>query len=427
MRLLMIADDFTGALDAGVQFAKKGFATCVRVYAENEMASVPQETDVLVIDAETRHRTPEDAYRIVYNITKYAVASQVPYLFKKTDSALRGNVGAELTAVLDAADEKVISFIPAFPRLNRVTLEGRHYIDGVPVNKSVFGTDPFEPVMSNSIPDLIHNQCGTNVRVQRTGNVLTDVEQKTIAVYDCTNDEQLERLTQQLHDKGAFHLLAGCAGLAEYVPEIMGWKGKQTELPKLSDKFLVICGSVNPITVRQLEYAQKQGFLRIQLTPDQTLSENYFTSLEGRRFLKQIWETQQKTDRMIIDTNDFKDSNATEAYAEAHNISWDEVRVRIAAALGTVGNYMMDRGMDASVLMTGGDTLLGCIRNMDQAELTPVGEFETGIVLSKLMSIGNTTYVFTKSGGFGDEGLLVSMADKICKEKYNSLGCYIEA
>ena len=59
MKLLMIADDFTGALDAGVQFAKKGFSTKVLVYSK-DMSFQAEDADVLVVDAETRHKKPLD-------------------------------------------------------------------------------------------------------------------------------------------------------------------------------------------------------------------------------------------------------------------------------------------------------------------------------------------------------------------------------
>ena len=66
--------------------------------------------------------------------------------YKKTDSALRGNIGAELSAALDGSGAGVLSFLPAFPRMNRTTAAGIHYIDGIPAAKSVFGQDPFNPV-----------------------------------------------------------------------------------------------------------------------------------------------------------------------------------------------------------------------------------------------------------------------------------------
>ena len=59
MKLLMIADDFTGALDAGVQFAKKGFSTKVLVYSK-DMSFQAEDADVLVVD---RLRSPGKHWR----------------------------------------------------------------------------------------------------------------------------------------------------------------------------------------------------------------------------------------------------------------------------------------------------------------------------------------------------------------------------
>ena len=53
MVLLIIADDFTGALDTGVQFAARGIRTRVVVGANATL--IQQDTDVLVVDTETRH------------------------------------------------------------------------------------------------------------------------------------------------------------------------------------------------------------------------------------------------------------------------------------------------------------------------------------------------------------------------------------
>lgn len=60
------------------------------------------------------------------------------YIYKKTDSALRGNIGAELGALVAASGQKILPFVPAFPQMNRITKGGIHYIDGVPVTESSF-------------------------------------------------------------------------------------------------------------------------------------------------------------------------------------------------------------------------------------------------------------------------------------------------
>ena len=78
-------------------------------------------------------------------------------------------VCAELTAMLDATGKSLLSFVPAFPQINRVTVNGVHYIEGIPVDRSVFGSDPFEPVTEANVEKLIHQQCETNVQTISAG------------------------------------------------------------------------------------------------------------------------------------------------------------------------------------------------------------------------------------------------------------------
>ena len=48
-------------------------------------------------------------------------------------------------------------------------------------------------------------------------------------------------------------------------------------------------------------------------------------------------------------------------------------------------------------------------------ELETVCELESGIVLARFTYQGRTRYVITKSGGFGQEDLLVELADRIAR------------
>ena len=413
MKLLMIADDFTGALDAGVQFAKKGFSTKVLVYEKEDFGKI-ENADVLVVDTETRHKTAQEAYRIVHQIVKVSVEYGVRYLFKKTDSALRGNIGSELTAVLDASNGSMLHFLPAFPQMQRITVNGIHYIDGLPVKESVFGADPFEPVITSDVEELIHQQCDTCVQLVHKGELPLPGKEKTIAVYDCSADEEMKSIAEHLKEKGELSLIAGCAGLAQIIPELLGWKKTSRNVPGLPEKFLVVCGSLNPITAKQLDYAEKNGFARIRLSPEQKLEPDYFQKEAGKIWLNKLWDVCSRNDRIIIDTNDFLQDNATEKYAVEKGISREKMRTQIPMALGTVVENMICRGLCSSMLMTGGDTLLGCIHRMDNARLTPVCEFAKGIVLSELVSGEGKTHVFTKSGGFGEETLLTDMAKLIC-------------
>ena len=118
-QLLILADDFTGALDTGVQFASTGAVTRVITGQSVSLEAYAGTCEVLVVDAETRHLTAGEASGIVGGYTTQAVELGIPFLYKKTDSALRGNVGAELAAMLKASGESQLPFLPAFPQMAR--------------------------------------------------------------------------------------------------------------------------------------------------------------------------------------------------------------------------------------------------------------------------------------------------------------------
>lgn len=409
VKLLVIADDFTGALDTGVQFAASGAETRVVTNIEYDFSRTGREVQVLVLVAETRHVKWEEAYRMVYGIAKRACESGIPYLYKKTDSALRGNIGSELKAVLDAAGKHTLHFLPAFPRMNRVTRNGIHYIDGSPVHESVFGKDPFEPVTCSYIPDMIRGEVPVTVVESMDGWE----RQNGVMVYDASTDEELMSIGSFLKEKGELGLTAGCAGFAAVLPQLLGLSGKRRERISLDKKFLVACGSVNPITVRQLDYAERAGMKRIRLTPEQKLEKDYLESEEGNRALEEWTKTALEEECCIFDTNDLPGCRAACEYAGSHGLSLDELRVRIADTLGRVVEHLVRAGVKSTMLLTGGDTLMGFMRHIGCDEIVPVCEMAPGTVLSQVDIDGRTYSIISKSGGFGEEKLIAELAEKI--------------
>lgn len=409
VKLLVIADDFTGALDTGVQFAASGAETRVVTNIEYDFSRTGREVQVLVLVAETRHVKWEEAYRMVYGIAKRACESGIPYLYKKTDSALRGNIGSELKAVLDAAGKRSLHFLPAFPRMNRVTRNGIHYIDGSPVHESVFGKDPFEPVTCSYIPDMMRGEVPVTVVESMDGWE----RQNGVMVYDASTDEELMSIGSFLKEKGELGLTAGCAGFAAVLPKLLGLSGKRCERISLDKKFLVACGSVNPITVRQLDYAERAGMKRIRLTPEQKLEKDYLESEEGKRALEEWTKTALEEDYCIFDTNDLPGCRAACEYAGSHGLSLGELRVRIADTLGRVVEHLVRAGVKSTMLLTGGDTLMGFMRHIGCDEIVPVCEMAPGTVLSQVDIDGRTYSIISKSGGFGEEKLIAELAEKI--------------
>ena len=70
VKLLMIADDFTGALDTGVQFATRGAMTMVVTDPAYDFKQTKDDVQVLVLDAETRHLSPGEAHDVVFRAVR---------------------------------------------------------------------------------------------------------------------------------------------------------------------------------------------------------------------------------------------------------------------------------------------------------------------------------------------------------------------
>lgn len=411
--LLIVADDFTGALDTGVQFAAQGVQTRVVVGADVELTTY--EATVLVVDTETRHLPPDEAYDIIARLIERARRAGVRYIYKKTDSALRGNIGAELAAVLNASGYRQLPFLPAFPQIGRITCEGVHYVKGIPVAESPFGMDPFEPVKHSVVTKVIAEQCNLTATSFPALTEADNVPEDTgILVFDATDTDDLYCTGRKLLEQGGLHIMAGCAGFAAVLPKLLGIAIETSRsLPTLNPRLLVGCGSVNPITLAQMDRAESAGFTRLRLTPRQKLESGYWQSDEGRLALERIEQMLTDNPYCIIETNDLMGNQLTADYAARLGIDQETLRVRIASSLGYLIGEIFTSPSLGTLLLTGGDTLLECMNCIGVSELEPLCELEKGIVLASFTYNGYTRHVIAKSGGFGQESLLIDLAERI--------------
>jgi D-threonate/D-erythronate kinase len=110
---LLIADDLTGACDAAVQFTGCGLAASVMLADD----SPPPGTRVVAVSTESRH-LPE--HEIPPVMARVAERYRADVVFKKIDSVLRGNPGAEIAAALEAFGCDAAVATPAFPAMGRI-------------------------------------------------------------------------------------------------------------------------------------------------------------------------------------------------------------------------------------------------------------------------------------------------------------------
>lgn len=414
-RLVVIADDFTGALDTGVQFAE--YNASIQVLPGEAVTADDFEGNgetVLVIDAETRRLTWEQAYQVTRRLVEKATAANIPYIYIKTDSALRGNIGSALKATLDASGRDFLAFVPAFPAMNRITKDGVHFIGGVPVNESEFGRDPFESVRSPFVPDLFAG-LDVPVRVFADGAACT-AEDKGIGIFDAQSDAEMQSIAGRLHRQDRLHLAAGCAGFASMLPEYIGFAKKRERLPAVmsGDRILVVSGSLNDITRRQVEHGERMGYRRVVLTPPQRMEPDYLDKPEGAEWLNFLKSLLREPGSIMFDTG-FSESQAVRRYMDTQGIDRESARITISQTLGIFLKRLLTlpEATGYMPLIIGGDTLFGFIEQLKAPCISPLCELVPGVVLFSIEIDGKTKCLLSKSGGFGDENLFEQVSAKI--------------
>ncbi len=149
---IVLADDLTGAAEVAAVAHAAGWRAMVLTRA----LPCPLETDVLVLDLNTRLARASSAARIAGNglkkLAPYAPAAEV---FCKFDSVLRGPVLAQLAAATRAAGRSRALLVPANPSLGRVLHQGRLSIAGRPLHETNFARDPSHPRTSSDVLALL--------------------------------------------------------------------------------------------------------------------------------------------------------------------------------------------------------------------------------------------------------------------------------
>lgn len=418
IELLIIADDLTGALDTSVQFAKASVDTRLVIDAERMFDGLADDARVLVVSSETRHLSPSEAYRIIYDLTSRAIEAGVQMIYKKTDSVLRGNVGSELQALLCASHAQYLPFVPAFPELGRTTRNGVQYVNGIPIHESVFGSDPFEPVTDAYIPALIARQSAVPSACVQDADGFAALMQRGfrgVMIFDCQTTPQMRRIVGCLAGNQRPMILSGCAGCAMALAEWFGQRPhsrhrhSEEKLWPQAPGMLVISGSLNPVTHRQIDFAIHHGFVQVPLDDRQKFQVGYFASREGRDFVKYLMNMYAANPHLILASERME----TEPVPEG--------RSRVSENLGCLARALLEQGMEGTLFVIGGDTLMGVLRELGCHSMRPLREFLPGTVLSCASAQGREFYIVSKSGGFGDEHLLVNIRQIIQRRQQKEL------
>lgn len=263
----VIADDLTGANATGVLLTKMHYKTATVLSLDNLTPDLLAAADCVLYPTDSRAIAADLAYERVRRAMDRFAGKDIRLFSKRIDSTLRGNLGPETDAMLDAlGKDSVAVCAPCFPSAGRIVVGGYMLVEGVPLHRTSIAIDPKTPVRVSEVEALFRDQSRYRVAsfslddmmegpAALRDRVLSAVESGfRILTFDCVSQEDLDLIADAVLpierpllavDPGVF-----TATLARRL--IRPRRGKQ------SSRILTVVGSVNPHTRDQME----QVFLR---------------------------------------------------------------------------------------------------------------------------------------------------------------------
>ncbi len=413
-KLLVIADDLTGANDTGVQFIRKKLKCTVITKPEN-MAGTIKESDVVIVDTESRSDSREDAYRKAFKTGKISISHNFKYVYKKIDSTMRGNLGAEISGLMDSMEFREAVLAPALPVYGRTTRNGYVYVNGSLLEETETARDPKTPVFNSYIPDIISQQCDKKTAVisiedVRKGKVFLmnriREEQKNgaaVVIADAIDEKDLDTLASAVVSLDKKILFVGSTGFARHLSE--HFKIREKKKPNI-----VIAGSVSQTTMSQLNHTIANTDISvIDTVTEKILSKR--RNQEKARILKIVKEDTGKGKNIIIRSAATREV-VDQSFETGRNYNLDSFKVSesIASFLGEIARDIIQGVEINGVLITGGDIAIKTSRCLLASGIIINGEILPGIPYGQFTDEHlKNIKIATKAGGFGEENAVTEI------------------
>ena len=386
-RFLIIADDFTGANDTGVQIKKHGLAASVLLKTDD----LSQTQGSVVLDTESRVISAEDAYARVKEALQAALKEgEYEFLYKKVDSTLRGNIIAEVKAMVEVCQPELVVFAPAFPKAGRTTENGIQKVNGTPLLATEMVRDPRNPIAYDDIVKLLSE--GLNVTV--THHDLDAVRRDNLTLekgyhtFDAVYTSDMQMIAKSVNENHKRTLWIGSAGLAEGF-----FAEKYPNRPVLA-----IMGSVSESSMTQMEYANKHHVPIIEIDMTAIL-DGADCKVWADEAIKML---QSGSDLILTAARTKEDYQKVLDYAKQKNVSGVEVSDLTKETIGKLVSTILAKVKVSGLFMTGGDTAISIINHLGAQGSRIDSEVLTGFVLSRLQGGANDGLpVITKAGAFG--------------------------
>ena len=417
----IVADDLTGAMDSGVQLLG-AVPVVVEVSPDAGAARAVPAATTLVINTQSRGVAASAAAARVRAACARLREERRTAWFKKLDSTLRGNVGAELAALHAAQAPAAVLCTPALPAQGRTVVAGELLVQGRPVMSTPY-RDEIVAAAGSAVLDIVRRQWPT-CRALRLAAPAAPARLAAavragaeLIVADAASDAHLRQLVaagRRLSRPGRRLLWAGSAALLRALAPAAAVAGGGSREWSAGTPLLLVAGSRRTLAQAQVQAALAAGArslgVCLQAPADGGGAPLWNIAGGTGSGLGERAAAVARAARALASGGDLF------VWAAPPAGTAERSSAAVSLALAEFAHEVLERsaGRPRSLLLVGGDTAYACLRRLGIGAVALAGEAEPYVPWGRAVAgPWAGTAVISKAGGFGEPGTLQRIRSRL--------------
>lgn len=415
----VIADDLTGANALGALLSKRGLRSVSVLDPAFLSGGSSVKGDIIVVSTASRYLSPQEAYNRVLSAFKLLSDLGCSFFSKRIDTTLRGSIGSEVDAMLDASQKvKVALMVSAFPAAGRICLGGHVLVNSIPLDETeVIRESVFRFSTSNAI-DIIASQTKRKVihipydfvkSREKLLGALDSLPEDSLAIVDAVTDSDIERIADCSLEWGRpFIPVDPGPFTAALASKTLGTK---VSYPRL----LVVVGSVTELIRRQVDYLSKSYDIRWIKLDVRRLVSHYIEEVEMKaKLVSELLKSHSLVG--LITAQEESDVISSE---EAERLGLGkEFYLRVNEAIGAIVFKALkdNKGLVRGIYVSGGDTVTAVGKSLGAYGISVIDEVYPLAAFGKL--VGGEfqgLLLVTKGGLVGKDDTMKLCVDYLLK------------
>ena len=374
----VIADDLTGAAELGAVGRRLGLKAEIVCNSEPSSAA-----DLVCVDTDSRSCTAAEAAKRAAAAAKLLQSAGARWIYKKVDSVLRGNVTAEVEAVMQQLGLNRALVLPANPSLGRIIRDGQYFVQGKPIHRTEFAHDPEYPRQSAQVLRMLDAPQRFLLRLANGGLA---VPENTLLIGQADSPDKV-RAWAGVQEESLLRV-----GGSEFFGALLSEELDSTAPPVVEEEFefgdhrqLFVCGTASKAGQNFFRAARKAR-VPVFTLPQELMWGNDFSPGANEAIAQRVIEGFEKSKRVVLGVG----------LPQVHD---PKAARRLAENLVDVAELVLQRANIKYIFAEGGATSAELVRRMKWSRLEVRREWAPGVA-TLAVTAENPLWLTIKPGSY---------------------------